>query len=65
MITRRFDWGLFFIVVTIIVVVLGLGELLYLVIDSERSECHNLGGHMVNVNGDSVCVDRDDRVIHL
>lgn len=63
--TRRFDWGLFCMLAAFVLFIAALGALLYFSIDSERRECHNAGGHMVSVNTDSVCVDRDDRVIHL
>lgn len=48
-----------------VAVVGGIGWLAYASIDDYRGQCHGQGGHIVEVKGTEVCVDRENRVIFL
>jgi hypothetical protein len=57
----------FGIIVTLVIVV-GLGGaswLIYAMIDDYRRQCHNVGGHIIDVKGNEICVDHDNRIIFV
>jgi hypothetical protein len=62
---RNFPW----FGVTITVIIVGfltlLGWTTYAHIDGYRSQCHNAGGHIIEVRDEEICVDRENRVIFL
>lgn len=49
----------------VVLVVAGLGLLLWAHVDSYRGQCHDAGGHIIDIRDAEICVDRDNRVIFL
>lgn len=62
---RDLPWTVINIVLAFILVFGGLALGIYMTIDAYRSECHGVGGHIVTVRDEEVCVDRDGKVIFL
>lgn len=65
-----FEWVVdaWFGIAVTIVISMFIGGLIWLVIADEtgyREQCHNSGGHIIEVHGNDICVDREQRVIHL
>jgi hypothetical protein len=55
-------WIVFWVL--IVAAVIGtLCWIIYADIDGYRSQCHNAGGHIVDIHDTEICVDRDNRVI--
>jgi hypothetical protein len=60
------DWGVFiWLMILIGGVFTGLGMLLYGTVTDHREQCHRASGHIIELRGDEVCVDHDNRVIIL
>jgi len=57
-------WIIFWILV-VAVIVGSLCWISYADISGYRRECHNAGGHVVEVRGYDICVDRENKVIFL
>ena len=57
-------WIVFWVLV-IMAVVGGVCWIAYADMDGYRSQCHDAGGHVVEVRGYDICVDRENRVIFL
>lgn len=49
----------------VIIVVAGLGWLIWAHADDYRGQCHDAGGHIIEVRDAEICVDRENRVIFL
>jgi len=62
---RDFPW--FGLVVTVVVATVlgGIIGLIYASVDSYRRQCHDVGGHIISVRDNEICVDRDNKVIFL
>jgi hypothetical protein len=67
---RRRDafWGnvqLVFWVLVVAAVVGGVCWVVYAHVDDYRGQCHDAGGHIIDIRDAEICVDRDNRVILL
>lgn len=62
-----FFWDLnYAVVTTFVVVVLVVACVVWGVVNNQRAwrgECHDAGGHVIEVENADICVDRDNRVI--
>ena len=61
----EFDWVIFTMVVVCVGLLTGAGFIVYGTINDYRAQCHDAGGHIIEVQGDEVCVDHDNRVIFV
>lgn len=57
-------WGILWTLL-VIVMLIGAGFAIYRGVVGYRTECHNAGGHIIDVRDADICVDRDNRVIFL
>lgn len=65
---REAFWGnvqLVFWVLVVAAVIGGIFWIVYADIDGYRRQCHDAGGHVVDVRNNEICVDRENRVIFL
>ena len=62
-----FLWDLNYAIVgAVVAIVLVVTCIVWGVVNNERAwrgECHDAGGHVIDVNNTDICVDRDNRVI--
>lgn len=54
-----------FVLVGVLAAVFGVSYLIYANDRAWRSECHNAGGHVIEVEKTDICVDRELRVIFI
>lgn len=60
---RNFNW---FPLIVVLIAIAGAAGLVYVIARTTadyRNQCHDAGGHIVEVSGSHVCVDHDNRII--
>lgn len=64
-----FFWDLNYVMIaTIVGIVLVVACIVWGFVSNQRAwrgECHDAGGHVINVENADICVDRENRVIFL